>query len=510
MQVQHRTHEVSMVGNFIAEMREGKVLTFPSHFLKNITTDTGGRTMKDATLFLSRFAHFFAGQSLIACYHSLRMMPVFISAELLPIIKKFKGGACPEDLLGDPKERDDFLSIIKVLKDARILIQNPIEDDQALEYFLGLLGKPYPHLAYFLLTEKCNFRCGYCFIKNQATIGYKERHMTQETALKGLDFFCRMIQKDPEQFEMEKTIVFYGGEPLMNWPVFEMLLSKIRNYKEIGKLPEKTILNLVTNGTLLTDRIARILMDNNVQISISIDGDELATNSFRVYTNGKPVYQDIKNGFKICKDLGMDIGASCTLSEANISDFDTTIRILLDECMVTNMGLNLMITGNQEIVKDYNEKAAQFIIKAFQIFRERGVYEDRIMRKVNAFVEKKVWPFDCGATGGNQIVIAPNGDVGICHGFTADKKYFPTNINDNDFDISKDSTYLEWSMRSPLNMHQCNDCPALGICGGGCPFQAEIEKGSIWDLDERFCVHAKLTLEWLIWDLLKQTQAESI
>lgn len=56
------------------------------------------------------------------------------------------------------------------------------------------------------------------------------------------------------------------------------------------------------------------------------------------------------------------------------------------------------------------------------------------------------------------------------------------------------------------NIFQCKNCPALGICGGGCPFQAEIEKGSIWDLDERFCIHAKLTLEWLIWDLLKQTQ----
>lgn len=463
--------------------------------------------MKDTTLLLSRFAHFFVGQSLIACYHSLRMMPIFIPTGLFPIIESFRRGACPEDLPANLKEQDDFLTMIEVLKDARILIQNPIEDDQALEYFLDLLGKPYPHLAYFLLTEKCNFRCSYCFVKNQDALGGKESHMTQDTALSGLDFFCRMIQKNPEQFEMEKTIVFYGGEPLMNWPVFEMLLTKIKSYAEIGRLPEKTILNLVTNGTLLTNRIAKVLKDNNVQVSISIDGDELSTNSYRAYANGKPVYQDIRRGFKICKDLGMDVGASCTLSEANVFNFDTTIRILLDECLVTNLGFNLMITENQ-IMKGYNEEAARFIIKAFQIFRERGVYEDRIMRKANAFIERKVWPFDCGATGGNQIVIAPNGDVGVCHGFTAERKYFPTNVNNDAFNLNEDATYREWSMRSPLNMPQCQNCPALGICGGGCPFQAEIEKGSIWDLDERFCVHAKLTLEWLIWDLLKQTQTE--
>jgi len=436
------------------------------------------------------------------------MMPVFIPVELLPAIKNFERGACPDDILFNPKERDNFLAVIEALKDARVLIQNQDEDDQALEYFMNLLGKPYPHLAYFLLTEQCNLRCSYCFVRNQAAPGHKEDHMTQETALKGLDFFCRMIQKEPEQFEMEKTIVFYGGEPLINWPVFEILLVKIRGYMETGRLPKKTTLNLVTNGTLLTEHIARVLKDNNVQVSISIDGDELATNACRVYAGGKPAYQDIKRGFKICKDLGMDIGASCTLSEASISDFDTTIRILLDECMVTNLGLNLMITGNQKMIEGYNEKAAQFIIKAFQVFRQRGVYEDRIMRKANAFIERKVWPFDCGATGGNQIVIAPNGDVGVCHGFTAEREYFPTKVSDDTFDVSNDPTYREWSMRSPINMPQCQSCSALGICGGGCPFQAKIEKGSIWNLDERFCVHAKLTLEWLIWDLLDQTQTK--
>jgi uncharacterized protein len=50
-------------------------------------------------------------------------------------------------------------------------------------------------------------------------------------------------------------------------------------------------------------------------------------------------------------------------------------------------------------------------------------------------------------------------------------------------------------------MNQCQDCPALGICGGGCPHNADRTKGSIFELDERFCVHANTVLEWLIWDL---------
>ncbi len=464
--------------------------------------------MENCILFLSKYVHFFEKFPTVACYHSLRMKPVYISDSFLPMIKKFTNGAFLGDVLSliKSENQEDFLSTVEALRDAKILIQDQASDKKAFDYFFGILGKPYPHLAYFILTEKCNFRCKYCFIKNQESPDYNSGNMSLEVAIKGLDFFCRRIAEDPKQFELEKTIVFYGGEPLLNWNVLRILLVKIEEYIQKGKLPKKTILNMVTNGSLITNEIAKTLKDFDVQVSISIDGDSFATNSSRIYADGKPAYQDIKRGFLVCKENGMNIGASCTLSEASILDFDTTIKVLLDECQVTNLGFNLMIAGEDKLNDGYNERAAKFIIDAFKIFRERGVYEDRIMRKATSFVESKIWPFDCGATGGNQIVIAPDGDIGICHGFLAKRKYFPTNVYNDDFNISEDSTYKEWSMRSPLNMPQCQECPALGICGGGCPFQSEIEKGSIWDLDDRFCIHAKMTLEWLIWDLFNQTK----
>jgi len=124
------------------------------------------------------------------------------------------------------------------------------------------------------------------------------------------------------------------------------------------------------------------------------------------------------------------------------------------------------------------------------------------MRKVEAFVKNRVYPFDCGASGGNQIVIAPKGEIGVCHGYIGSKKYFFSSLQAKDLtDLTKDKDLKEWSLRSPLNMKECEGCFALGICGGGCPLSAEYETGSIWGLDKRFCIHAKVILEWLIWDL---------
>ena len=40
----------------------------------------------------------------------------------------------------------------------------------------------------------------------------------------------------------------------------------------------------------------------------------------------------------------------------------------------------------------------------------------------------------------------------------------------------------------------------------GTSHNADLNKGSIWDIDEPFCVHAKETLQWLIWDLYEKTK----
>jgi hypothetical protein len=46
--------------------------------------------------------------------------------------------------------------------------------------------------------------------------------------------------------------------------------------------------------------------------------------------------------------------------------------------------------------------------------------------------------------------------------------------------------------------------------GGGCALNAKANGKSIWDLDERFCIHAKATLEFLIWDLFEQIKKDCI
>jgi uncharacterized protein len=228
-----------------------------------------------------------------------------------------------------------------------------------------------------------------------------------------------------------------------------------------------------------------------------IDGCTEETNALRVDRAGNPAFSSILKILDMAKASGIDIGLSVTLNEEALKDKSKMLE-LISKYNIKGFGFNILMSdGIFQVSNDYNEKASQFLIDMFIELRKIGVYEDCIMRKVKAFQdsysEPKLHFSDCGATAGGQLVFAPDGSVGICHGCLWDKKYFVSSVNDDSFDARTYPTFIEWSQLSPVNREECQDCTALGICGGGCPINAMNAKegNTIHSLDERFCAHSK-------------------
>jgi uncharacterized protein len=100
------------------------------------------------------------------------------------------------------------------------------------------------------------------------------------------------------------------------------------------------------------------------------------------------------------------------------------------------------------------------------------------------------------------VVVSPDGYVGVCQAYCGTKKYFVPLTND--FDPTEHPFWREWRMRSPLTMPQCIDCIALGNCGGGCPYSADMREGTIWALDDTFCTFSRKVITFLVRDLIAQ------
>lgn len=87
------------------------------------------------------------------------------------------------------------------------------------------------------------------------------------------------------------------------------------------------------------------------------------------------------------------------------------------------------------------------------------------------------------------------GILGPCQSFYSEKMYFKKFNNDKN---PKDLSFFEWNKISPFNKKECQDCIALGSCGGGCPYRAYKNNNDINSIDEIFCIHSKMLIEHLI------------
>ena len=433
------------------------------------------------------------------------MRPVYLSEREYHTLQAWLAQH-PESVDSSPTEiRPCVVELVK----NRILVQTEGEDDRVLSFVRSKIPKPAINVCYFILTEQCNLACKYCFLGNNDPA--KREHfltgnMSMSIADEAIDFFLRQIKaSDDISASDHPVIIFYGGEPLLNFPVLEHVAKKVNALKTSEPYLANTELSIVTNGTLLTSEIAEKLHALNIQIGISIDGFTEQSNAMRVDLANRPAYAKILQALDVCRNLGIDVSLSVTLNEETIRHGDEVLRLISDYG-IKSLGFNIMMSSESfPLPEEYNEQAAQFIIDQFVSLRKRGVYEDRIMRKLKSFTKAQVYYSDCAATAGAQIVVAPNGRVGICHGCLHDKQFFISNVKDKDFLAKNDSLFSEWASLTPINRAECQQCPALGICGGGCPINAmNASRGNtIHSMDERFCVHAKKTLDFFIRDLYR-------
>ncbi len=455
---------------------------------------------------ISRFTHIYDLGDAVALYHSLRMKPVYLTKNAFKGLQAWLASPFCDKIENAPEK---IRTEIHELTKFKILTQNEFEDDKVLQFVKSKIPAPAVNVCYMILSEQCNLACKYCFLGNNDSAkrgNFLREDMSPEIANRAIDFFIRQIKASGLDVEGNKPVlIFYGGEPMINFKVLELVAARINKLRKKEQCIHNIEMSVVTNGLLLDQEKVRKLHDLGVAIAISVDGFSEKANSMRVDVAGQPVFLRILEKLNMCKAMGVDVSLSVTLSEETIRNTKDILK-LVDVYGIKAFGFNIMMSSDTFVLPhSYNEAAAKFIIDEFIELRKRGIYEDRMMRKLKSFTNAQIYFSDCAATAGGQIVIAPNGQVGICHGCLHNKQYFIAHIDDDNFVAVKDKNFIEWSQITPVNHQECMNCPALGICGGGCPINAmHLKSGNtIHSIDERFCAHSKKTLEFFIKDLYR-------
>jgi uncharacterized protein len=252
-----------------------------------------------------------------------------------------------------------------------------------------------------LPTEKCNFRCSYCY--EDFSIG----RMSQATIQAVKQFINRRIS-DLRLLQ----ISWFGGEPLIALPVIEEISS------HIVRLAEHTVGlsyvgDMTTNGYLLDHAMAQRLLKLGIRFyQISLDGPEPIHNRTRVRLNGKGSFSQIWENLLELHDsaLPINIVMRVHLTPENLPympEFLATVRdTFLDDSRFT-----VLLKPIERMGGPHDSD--------FEVIPQRG--RSKILAELESVVMKDgessrlfQAPNVCYAARANSLMIRANGFIGKC------------------------------------------------------------------------------------------------
>lgn len=427
---------------------------------------------------LSRYVHLINVNEKFALYNTLTTKLIQISKEQY---KKLNEGQSI-DVVFEEEQKELLIKKGFSAESENSLIKDIVKKNNQ--------ENPDVFAVYLILTEECNMNCEYC---SQSAFRIRKRmgSMSSEVVEKSLELFYKT------QTKRKRTIVLYGGEPTINRSGIKTALNYIRNFK--GDNEAEII--IFTNGILLDEEYADLFKTNNVKVILSIDGPKVINDKYRLCYNNAGSFDQICKAANLLKSKDIVFGLSATIASHNINELEKVVDYFIEEFEPFSIGLNPLhyVPGNRESISVTEEQMALKMIDAYKHARDRGIYVEQIMRRVRPFVLSQPRLKDCPSCGG-MIRILPDGSFGPCGHFMEEE----AERTKTDYDIEKSELMKKWNTRISCDMDNCAECKALGLCGGGCPYNSFKHGGHIFTSnDERSCVQAKYFLMWMIGELLQ-------
>ncbi len=260
-------------------------------------------------------------------------------------------------------------------KQTELISKKFIKDASYTEDMVRLFAKKNTFLSYgpqlhiVVTTLRCNHKCRYCHAA-AAPEKAKNVDMTLETAKKVLDTIFYTSSQDV-------VIEFQGGESLLNWDVTKYFIEQAQ--VRALHLKKTLSLRLVSNLVLMNEERLSYLLDNNVQICTSLDGDEETHNFNRTYTKGNSFKEVVfwikrineeyeKRGFK------QKVWAVLTPTRMTMSRYkeaiDTYVELGLDAIFLRPLNPYWFALAELKSLGYTSEEYVDFFIKSLEYILE--------------------------------------------------------------------------------------------------------------------------------------------
>jgi len=405
-----------------------------------------------------------------------------ISDTVFNVLERVKSSDSLQEIAMDfnfqEKELSDFLENIESKLTADNAISNITVNRNSRNIFRITLH----------ISNDCNLRCKYCYADG-GNYNLSRGLMTIETAQNFVDFCV-------QHFDNIGNIVFFGGEPLMNIDAMEYICEKIDEYHRQGRIKKLPTFGIITNGTIINERLLALMKKYISFITVSIDGPKAINDANRVYPNGSGSYDKIDKFIKTIKsETNVDIKYEATYTEShiqeNISKKELT-TFFLDE-----FAMEGTIADEMSLNVDSCQELSDFFKKENFTTSDLRNLPRSFWDILTTIVYKK--PKQMCQIYSEIVAISAEGDIYPCHINTGKEHLRLGNISGRNIFNSPDEYKTEYPLFFNLNNREeiCGDCWAQNICGG-CTmlwFYDENDENYTTQPNESLCLSNKKFLE---------------
>lgn len=344
------------------------------------------------------------------------------------------------------------------------------------------------------ITEACNLRCKYCYVLGSQTD--LKRSMVGSMRLE------YSVDKFLDNFDSCDYIQFFGGEATLRLDSIQGIINRVRRRFEMGKLSSMPIFGIVTNGLFVKpEETLELLANENVQVTVSLDGPENIQNFLRPTHNGAETYSKIVKNIKALRELGVPVAIETVYTSHHIRMGFTLIDLLnfASSLNASTLYFDPAYPPAPENLIPFHEKYFDTLIKyymdAIDYWFEKMLANNEIivgtffMDILRAIIRGEKAPrSDICPAGVSNLAIDSWGNVYQCSLFYGYPEFLHQNIESMPIMINT-STFP----RSYRDMIECQNCAIKHWCR---PCAAlNVRWGNIWKPDEKECLFKSLIVK---------------
>ena len=351
------------------------------------------------------------------------------------------------------------------------------------------------------ITNVCNLSCKYCYAHG-GSYNSSENMISKENIIKTLDVFY-------SQYDSIENIQIFGGEPTLNLDGIEIIAEYVENRFVKHKDNKKTKLGMVSNGTVVNQRLIGLINKYNINITISLDGPAIVNDKMRIFRDGSGTEKCISENIKLLRE---ETGQP-SLIEATYHRGHEESKIKIKDIISygkNKFGINnfhiMPVSGSEEDFYSLLDRS-EFVNSISDLIGINNncnlPVHDMIKHVINTLTNKKICKYLCEA-GLSVLSVSTKGNVYPCFMLIDQEEYNMGNINDDNLFNSQRFLKIknELSKFSKFEYYKCKDCFNNTICHG-CIGSNYFETGNIYEQSDDNCNMYKQITEKVIIELIK-------